>query len=88
MIALKSRNKGAMIGEKLFDDAVRLSSLWPANSKASSAQAYRRCVEACVLDVYKDLISQRKRLVEDTGQSPPAPDAKTLQRHRGAPRLP
>ena len=54
-----------MIDEKLFDDAVKLASLWLANSKAPNATDYRQEVEGCVQGVYRGLLSLRARLLED-----------------------
>jgi len=57
-----------MIDEKLFDDAIRLASLWLSNSKASSAADYRQEVEGCVQGVYRGLVSLRDRLTEEATQ--------------------
>ena len=54
-----------MIDEKLFDDAVRLASLWLSNSKASDAKDYRQEVEGCVQGVYRGLVSLRARLIDE-----------------------
>ena len=58
-----------MIDEKLFDDAVKLASLWLANSKASSPKDYRQEVEGCVQGVYKGLVTLRNACVEEVGTS-------------------
>ena len=54
-----------MIDEKLFDDAIKLASLWLTNSKASNASVYRQEVEGCVQGVYRGLLSLRDRLTEE-----------------------
>lgn len=54
-----------MIDEKLFDDAIKLASLWLTNSKAPSATDYRQEVEGCVQGVYWGLVSLRSRLLEE-----------------------
>jgi len=54
-----------MIDEKLFDDAIKLASLWLTNSKASNASDYRQEVEGCVQGVYRGLLSLRDRLTEE-----------------------
>ncbi len=51
-----------MIDEKLFDDAIRLASLWLTHSKAMSIKDYREEVEGCVQGVYEGLVSLRGRL--------------------------
>ena len=54
-----------MIDEKLFDDAIRLASLWLTNSKAENAKDFRHEAEGCVQGVYRGLIAVRARLLED-----------------------
>jgi hypothetical protein len=51
-----------MIDEKLFDDAMQLASLWLANTKATTHQAFRDEVEGSVQAIYSGLLAVRERI--------------------------
>jgi len=51
-----------MVEEKLFDDAIRLASLWLAHSKVETAKEYRDQVEASVQTIYHGLVAVRERI--------------------------
>ena len=54
-----------MIDEKLFDDAIRIASLWLAHSKVETARDYRDQVESSVQATYHGLIAVRERINRD-----------------------
>jgi hypothetical protein len=56
----------ATVNEKLFDDAVRLASLWLEKSKADTVQGYRDQVEGSVQAIYHGLLAVRGRI--ETGK--------------------
>jgi hypothetical protein len=51
-----------MIDEKLFDDAVRLASLWLSKTEAKNAQSFRDDVERSVQAIYHGLLEVRIRI--------------------------
>jgi hypothetical protein len=51
-----------MVDEKLFDDAIRLASLWLTKTKATDSEKFRNEVEATVQSVYGGLLSVRERI--------------------------
>ena len=56
-----------MVDEKLFDDAMRLASLWLAHSKVDTAREYRNQVEASVQAIYHGLLAVRERIEKEAG---------------------
>jgi hypothetical protein len=54
-----------MVDEKLFDDAMRLASLWLAHSKVDTAREYRNQVEASVQAIYHGLLAVRERIEKE-----------------------
>jgi hypothetical protein len=53
-----------MVDEKLFDDAVRIASLWLSKTEATDAQAFRSDVERSVQAVYHGLLAVRERITK------------------------
>ena len=51
-----------MVDEKLFDDAMRLASLWLSKTQAQNSQTFRDEVESSVQAIYHGLLAVRHRI--------------------------
>jgi hypothetical protein len=55
-----------MVDEKLFDDAMRLASLWLSKTQAQNSQTFRDEVEGSVQAIYHGLLAVRDRIETGT----------------------
>jgi hypothetical protein len=55
-----------MVDEKLFDDSVKLASLWLAKTQAQNPQTLRDEVEGSVQAIYHGLLAVRDRINSGT----------------------